>query len=63
MLDFILKYFEVEDKEKVEIEEEVQRIGLKNFTDIYLLVCCYRNENMIDRFFIIDNYKNYMKAS
>lgn len=58
MLDFILSYFELEEIEKKEIKEEVQKIGLKNFTDIFLLVCCYKNENMFDRYNIVENYLN-----
>lgn len=60
MLDFILSYFDLEELEKIEIKEEVQKIGLNNFTDIFLLVCCYENENIYDRYNIIENY---IKAS
>lgn len=60
MLDYVLNGFEIEGIEKKEITEEVQKAGLKKITDIYLLVCCYKNENMIDRFFILENY---IKAS
>ena len=56
MLDFILSHFELEEKEEKEIKEEVQRIGLNHFPDIFLLVCCYKNENLFDRYNIVEDY-------
>lgn len=65
MLDYILSYFEMSEEEKSEIKEEVEKIGLNNFSDIFLLVCSYKNENLFDRYNILENYlkKNAKKIS
>lgn len=58
MLDYILSYFNLEQKERIEIKEEVKKIGLNHFQDIFLLVCSYKNENFYDRYNILENYLN-----
>lgn len=58
MLEYILSYFDLSEEEEKEIKEEVEKIGLNSFTDIFLTVCSYRNENMFDRYNILENYLN-----
>lgn len=56
MLDFILNYFELSEVERKDIKEEIEKIGLNSFYDIYLTVCAYRNENIFDHYEAIENY-------
>lgn len=56
MLDYILNCFDLEEEERIAIKEEVERIGLNHFQDIFLLVCSYKNENLFDKYNVIEKY-------